>query len=125
MTQLNKRMVSLWLLVAMVFMQLAVSAYACPMLTKAIHANTELASEGPCCDHAGLVQPGLCQKHCQDGQQNVNDSPAPLPAPAFASAFAIALPVIQPASLPTTTLLPCLLHATSPPLSIRHCCFRI
>ena len=109
----------------MVFMQLAVSAYACPMLADAIHANTELVSEDPRCDHAGLAQPGLCQKYCQDGQQNVSDSPTPLPALASASAFAIALPITQTTSFSTTTLLPSLLHATSPPLSIRHCCFRI
>ena len=125
MTRINKRIVSLWLLVAMVFMQLAVSAYACPMLADALHAKTEMVSADPCCDHAGIAQPGLCQKHCQDGQQNVSDSPAPLPALTYAAPVVLDLAITQSTSFSTTTLLPSLLHATSPPLSIRHCCFRI
>lgn len=125
MTRLNKRIVSLWLLVAMVFMQLAVSAYACPMLADALHATTEMVSADPCCDHAGIAQPGLCQKYCQDGQQNVSDSPAPLPALTYAAPVVLDLAITQSTSFSTTTLLPSLLHATSPPLSIRHCCFRI
>lgn len=127
MSQFNKRVVSLWLLLAMVFTQLAVSAYACPMMAAAVRAEATAAAanDSPCCDHQDLAQPGLCQKHCQNGQQNVNDSPVPLPPLAGAPAFAVAVPVYQVASFATTSLFPPLLRATSPPLSIRNCCLRI
>lgn len=113
----------------MVSMQLAVSSYACPMLAQAMGEQTEAVSADASASLSdemdGVVQPGLCHKHCQDEQQSVSDSTTVIASIAFAPAFVVSLPVIQPSSVPTTTLSPSLLHATSPPLSIRNCCFRI
>ena len=65
----------------LLFAQLAVSAYACPMLAEGMSAergNTvaqNVASTAAPCNAADMSQPALCEKHCQDAQQNVNDSP--------------------------------------------------
>jgi hypothetical protein len=72
-----------------------------------------------------LTSPALCQKHCENGQQIVNDTPQPLAAFSAAQALVVALIVDPPAPQSAIDLAPSLLHATSPPLSIRHCCFRI
>jgi hypothetical protein len=111
---------------AMLFAQLAVSAYACPAISAAVE-SAQAAHTPPC--HGSVSndsdQPALCQAHCQDGQQNVNDL-QPFALAAFVPAFIVTiidsaaqmLEQVRPAS-------PSLLHSTSPPLSIRNCCFRI
>ena len=123
MNRVTHKLVSLLGIVAVLSAQLAVSAYACPMQFMAL----EEAAAAPDANAGGqdLTSPALCQKHCENGQQNVNDTPQPLAAISAGQAMVVALIVDPPAPLSAIDLAPSLLHATSPPLSICHCCFRI
>ena len=129
MNRFTRKLVSLLAIFAVVTAQLAVSAYACPMqfmgMDEAVAETGALAAGAT--DAISLlpdaVSPALCQKHCEQGQQNVNDAPQPLAHVSVAAVF-IVTPLIDK-STPATAPTPFLLHATSPPLSIRNCCFRI
>ena len=123
MNRYTRKLVSLLGIVAVVFAQLAVSAYACPMefaaLAEAI-GTPETNSSG-----RDALAPVLCQKHCENAQQNVNDTPQPLVGVSLAPAFVVTLVIDRATSLPAKAPTSSLHHATSPPLSIRNCCFRI
>ena len=100
-------------LFGMLFMQLAVASYACPTM--------------PGCDQLDPAQPALCHAHCQDGKASLDKAEAPVVSPAavivsalpapLAPLAALGLPGAEPASF--------LQRSTAPPISIRHCCFRI
>ena len=117
-----------WLgIVAVMFAQLAVSAYACPLLFQGLGNSTDTVSVSDvsvaCAD---LLSPNLCKKHCENGEQNINDMPEPQACLlALEPAFIVALVLDPHVSSIATALTPSLLHATSPPLSIRNCCFRL
>jgi hypothetical protein len=70
-----------WLTALLLFMQLATSAYACPMELKAAQPAGAMADMPGCPGHMASVmdpdQPQLCQAHCQQGSQNVHTTPAP------------------------------------------------
>ena len=128
MTRLTRKIVSLFSIVAMVFAQLAVAAYACPMqfqgLDNSVATVTATAAEPDAGDY-DTSAPALCKKHCEDGQQNVNDAPQTHAFLSFESALTLTM-AIQPATsrdAPVAT--PSLQNATAPPHSIRNCCFRI
>ena len=118
-------------MLCLLFAQLAVSAYACPMLVEGLTAERgstvaqNVASTATPCSTADMNQPALCEKHCQDGQQNVNDSPFHPASLDFSPGFVVTLMVTDPAALPGAFESSLLLHAASPPLTIRNCCLRI
>ncbi|HEX9390981.1 MAG TPA: hypothetical protein VF928_06685 [Usitatibacteraceae bacterium] len=125
MAQLKKRGFSIWVLVALIFMQLAQSAYACPMMAQTAIEPAMAAGASSSPDDMDMAQPGLCQNHCEYGQQNVNDASSPWASLIMAPSFVAFLPVIEPVSLPPASFFPALIRATAPPISIRNCCFRI
>jgi hypothetical protein len=125
MNRVTRKLVSLLGIIAVLFAQLAVSAYACPMQFMALDEAAAVAAPDANSGGQDLTSPALCQKHCENGQQIVNDTPQPLAAFSAAQALVVALIVDPPAPQSAIDLAPSLLHATSPPLSIRHCCFRI
>lgn len=108
---------------ALVFAQLAVAAYACPAMAQTIEAAQQAAT--PPCQDMDMDQPALCQAHCQDGQQNVNDLQLLSALSGFVPGFIVTIDSAARILLPTRPASPSLLHSTSPPLSIRNCCFRI
>ena len=113
-------------IVAVVFTQFAVSVYACPLLLQSLNEGADTVSlSDPTSGSPDFVSAGLCQKHCENGQQNVNDSPQPLLSDMLAPTFVVSQLINPPEPLPVMALAPSLLRATSPPLSIRNCCFRI
>ncbi|MEO8386546.1 MAG: hypothetical protein ABI583_14950 [Betaproteobacteria bacterium] len=126
MSRVTRKLVSLLGIAAVLFAQLAVSVYACP-LQLAGSVQVSGAADTAEIDASGRdpASPALCQKHCDNGQQNVNDVPASLAFVSFFPAFMISLPIDPPAPLAATAPARSLLHATSPPHSIRNCCFRI
>ncbi len=84
-------------------------------------------TEMPGCDQPDPVQPALCHAHCLDGKTSLDKPEAPTVSPAVVIAFAT---LIQPQPLLAVAQLgfeqPSFLHrTTAPPISIRHCCFRI
>jgi hypothetical protein len=78
-TRRPTRWLSSWLSVAMLFMQIAASAYACPAVAAA--TAPVVMAEMPGCggEMTGTMdpdQPQLCQAHCQQGSQTVHPTPA-------------------------------------------------
>jgi hypothetical protein len=113
---------------ALVFAQLAVSAYACPVLAQTIEAAQPANATAPPChdmDRVDRDQPALCQVHCQDSLQNVNDVQPAFALSGFVTGFIVMIDSAAQKPLPVRPASPSLLHSTSPPLSIRNCCFRI
>lgn len=112
---------------SLLFAQLAVAAYECPDLTVSSMSAKAAQDAMPGCTDMDMAQPGLCQAHCVNGHQSL-DTPATPHIPAFVSCGLVAILAeandVLPAAPPlaSSTLLT---RTTSPPLAIRHCCFRI
>jgi hypothetical protein len=128
-----RRWLSGWLMLAILFTQIATAAYACPMLLA--DRASDAGAAMPCMEMmskgAGLDadQLGLCIQHCQFGStQQPAEALQVLVAdvPALVALFTVA-PVID--QLLTPASLAARQHgraqAPEPPLSIRLCCFRI
>lgn len=121
-------------LVAMLFAQLAVAAYACPDLAgaQADAVVTAMAMDTehqamPGCDEIDLEQPALCHAHGQAGDQVLDKPQAPNVPPAVAILLVPALQdphlAYRPAGADTGAVF--LTRVSDPPLSIQYCCFRI
>lgn len=125
-------------LLSMLFMQLAVASYACPGLNMSMggHANEMTAEVSASssvmtnCHGMDRAQPQLCHIHAQ-GEQNKQSldksqsSSDVQPFVAVGLAFSLYAADVsthrlsmQPEALPLT-------RSTSPPITIRNCCFRI
>ena len=130
-----RRWLSIWLVLAVLFTQLATAAYVCPMGSAAVGKNAASpeVETMPCASmmSGGVMldaeQPGLCLQHCQAGSQTVDASnPASVPAPALLPTLTVR--TFEPADLHRPAWAA---HQRSrdgaPPLphSIDHCCFRI
>jgi hypothetical protein len=121
----------LFALCSLLFMQLAVAAYACPGNTSQLSAAAVMAEAGlPCAVDVSLgmddQQPGLCQAHCQSAQQTVEKVQAPSLIDAVAVGFAFTIYPALVASPPAgPAQAPLLLRSTAPPIAVRNCCFRI
>ena len=126
MTRLVRRIAACFAIAVLAFAQLAVSAYACPMQFLAQDASVEMS--GGCEESSNVPDAdsrALCHKHCENGQQNVNDT---FHAPIFfavETGRAAAPSTAMSGSIKSTVLTSFLSHATSPPHTIRNCCFRI
>jgi hypothetical protein len=113
---------------SMLFMQLAVAAYACPMETAGnAKASVEMRQAMPDCSGMDMQQATLCAVHAHPSDQSLDRPQLPAVSPFVASGLVATLVqaevAIAPAfSLPNDTFL---IRSTSPPLAIRHCCFRI
>ena len=121
-------------LFSMLFMQFAVAAYACPALMGGPESSVDAVMAAmPDCDQvhspstADAQSPALCHAHCQDVKSALDKPEVPVVAPALLVVSAILVPleavaVLTPGAADRDSLL---LRITSPPISIRHCCFRI
>ncbi len=123
----NLRRLAIIAILCLLWAQVAVAAYACPVLLQDLESAVAAAGSGgdapPCSEH-DASRPGLCLAHCNPGtlsltQYQVDTPPAillplhpVLPAPVPAAQCAPAVPA-APAQ-----------HAASPPLSVLYCCFR-
>jgi len=111
-----------WLgILALVFAQLAVAAYTCPAPQASVALSGQSAPSP--CDMVDPDQSNLCDKHCNDSQQS--QSAAVSLHAAFSPAFVtvVEMPAVAAASIALDDS--ALLRATSPPATIRNCCFRI
>lgn len=119
-------------LFGMLFMQLAVAAYACPGLLDSDMPQTMANSASPMssmpgCDQSDRAEPALCHAHCLDGKSSLDKPQTPVASPAAVIVSAILRP-IEPRLPARTSGAPpdfLLSRSTSPPIAIRHCCFRI
>ena len=108
----------------LLFMQLAVSAYACPnqeipkgSVSTVMHAP----DMGEDCQMLDPASPNLCLQHCQAGSQLPDGSVIAIAAPGPIAMLDFAFPP-RPALVFTRALRA---HTTAPPLTVRNCCFRI
>jgi hypothetical protein len=115
-------------LLSLLFMQLAVAAYACPNLMPARSAPMLDSAGQPManCPQTDRQSPTLCHEHVHKQTPSLDKPDAPSVMPFVATGFA--LPLFWPdhrAAMPAPPLV--FLHAsgTSPPIAIRHCCFRL
>ena len=123
MNNVTRKLVSLLGIVAVVFAQLAVSAYACPM--QFIGDDDTVAAFEPNSSGRDAESPALCQKHCENGQQIINDAPQPLAAVTSAPAPDVTPTINQAEQSSAVAVSPSLLRVTAPPLAVRNCCLRI
>lgn len=114
---------------SLLFAQLAVAAYECPDLTmSSMSAKAAQDAMPGCADmNMDMARPNLCQAHCANGHQSL-DAPAAPHIGAFVSCglvatLAVADKLVSMAPKPAGSAL--LTRTTSPPMAIRHCCFRI
>ena len=121
---------------SMLFMQLAVAAYACPGTSSASQNNLtsatvmagDMAGDMANCDGMDAAQPTLCHTyvHGEAAKQSFDKSPVPDVPPFVPAAlmstfqvFDVALPGYQ------TTPPIALTRTSSPTIAVRNCCFRI
>lgn len=123
------RMISvLFALCSLLFMQLAVAAYACPSSASQPSEAVAMVEAGmPCASDIYMddEQPGLCHAHRQSSQQSVEklQPPSLMGAVAVGFAFTVSRALAAPPAGPVQA--PLLLRATAPPIAVRNCCFRI
>jgi hypothetical protein len=117
-------------LVSLLFMQLAVAGYVCPgAKQKAAEAATLAKAKMPCAESMAVPmddeQPNLCLAHCQAGHQMADRYELPAPVDTSAATVSFVLPTAEWVFLGAPLQPPHLQRTTAPPLTIRHCCFRI
>jgi len=102
------RWLAAWLVLVMLFAQLATAAYACP------RGLAEEPMAMPACHgaHADVDQPQLCKAHCEQGSQSVS----PVVSPDL-STVPMLLAVLDwtPAAPIALQAWPAALHAGAPP----------
>lgn len=114
----------------LLFMQLAVAAYACPRLDvpnivpAAITAEPSDMAKG--CEVLDPANPNLCLQQLQAGTQLPDTAALPIPVPSAGAVLEIALPAPAGNSNSFIAVARDLLaRDTAPPLTVRNCCFRI
>jgi hypothetical protein len=117
------------MLFSLLFSQLAVSAYACPVLNEAQKAQASDMANMPGCTgmNEDKGSPALCAAHCDAGHQSAETTGTPAVQPFVPCSLEVVLPRIEHSAPPLGPLLESvpLTRATAPPLAIQHCCFRI
>jgi hypothetical protein len=133
-TRPSRVVAALIALIGMLFMQLAVAAYACPELVTVpaseaamtkVHAHAD-AMEADCIG-SDTEQANLCNTHATSGNQSL-DKPnvAPLSPFAVATLTVVLRDFEFVSTSPSRNVAaPPLTRVTAPPLAIRNCCFRI
>ena len=116
-------------IVAVLFSQLAVSAYACPGADGMQQAAVVAEDAPPCHQNPAPAAPTpLCQAHCQQGDTSLDQRGASVPALSLVALPVAWLPVPAGAMAQAATPEPqasLLERPTGPPLALRHCCLRI
>ena len=104
-------------LASLLFMQLAVAAYACPMQSKPM-AN---------CHGMDRDSPSLCHAHAETVKQSLDKAATPDVQPFIAAAVLGEVTGLEQLMPPGVRSLPSAVPAAgaAPPISILHCCFRI
>jgi hypothetical protein len=143
MTRTIRRTVARAMIAALLFAQMMVAAYACPVISPrgadgpmpaeaarhavvAVPDSPRQAAEMPAgCGGMTFDSPNLCAAHCQAGDQNIDGAQTPA-APAFmlSSFYVVHIP-FAPAELDRNSAPTEAINAIPPPHAILHCCFRI
>jgi hypothetical protein len=131
-TQTIKRLLAKSVIAAMLFMQLAVAAYACPAVEgpaaviATVIADDAMHAAMPGCEMTGNGSLNLCLQHCQAGDQSVQTLPH-VAVPAFAAVTTLlVLDPVQPRTgLGITVAFALPERVTSPPPLARFGVLRI
>lgn len=120
----------LFALISLLFMQLAVAGYACPVTGSRATEISAMAEAGmPCAESMAMnmddAQPNLCHAHCQVGHQSADKYQTPSPPAMDTLPADLALQVIIPLFALAPLQPPHMQRTTAPPLTIRNCCFRL
>jgi hypothetical protein len=115
-------------LFSLLFMQVALAGYACPDLVPAPNVPMLDAAGQPMvdCPQVDRDSPSLCHAHTHKIAQSLDKPDAPSVLPFIATGFA--LPILWPADTASLAAPPLdVPHpaGASPPIAIRHCCFRL
>lgn len=116
---------------SLLFMQLAVAAYACPGMAASSTADASFTASVamPNCTGMDQDQPALCHTHAEDlfGKQSLDKPALPDVLPFVSASLLLILPAFDQlqalVSAPPSQI--SLAHSITPPLAIRNCCFRI
>lgn len=117
-------------LFSLLFMQLAMAAYACPKLSPVQQQSTMLDASGQPmkdCPELDKQSPSLCQADNHRAPQSADTSSPPSIQP-FVPTGLIVHVVAADELIPLGFTIPAaFLHAssTAPPIAIRNCCFRL
>ncbi|WP_395058634.1 hypothetical protein [Polaromonas sp.] len=120
----------LFALMSLLFMQLAVAAYACPATNSAQHSGMAMNSGMPCAESMTAFvpddeQPSLCAAHCKADQQTADSNPSlGLAAPAMLASDYPLLRMNLPSRVEPLEA-PLLTRTHAPSVAVRHCCFRL
>jgi hypothetical protein len=115
-------------LFSLLFTQLAVAAYACPQveaaLGQAAAANSMAAM--PDCPSIDKQSPNLCDAHDKVGSQSLDHGGQPSLQAFIPLRMVLALSPVDrdPPLVPGVPIAFLESASSSPPISIRHCCFR-
>ncbi len=124
-TRTLRRFTSLVAIAALLFMQLAVSAFACPGdMGGSMTASAASKVEAVEADSVDMSSP-LCQAHCAPAKHSVGKvswQSAVVEMPAAVGSW---LAAEQPAPLTPDFRATVLAQAPVPALSLRHCCLRL
>jgi hypothetical protein len=134
-TRRSRLITAFFALVSVLFMQLAVAAYACPTLQAGQPVNP-VAMSLDVGEHESMVgcegmvdteQPSLCHAHSRVGNQSLDKPAVPDVTPSLAIMLVPAVGDLDIAFRPVSTHAQSswLMRGSAPPLSIRNCCFRI
>jgi hypothetical protein len=117
------------MLFSLLFSQLAVSAYACPLADRAQTVAMVSMADMPGCTGMSMDKssPALCGAHCDTSHQSADTAGAPVVQPFVACGLEVVLPRIERSTVSLASSLESvpLTRATAPPMAIQHCCFRI
>jgi hypothetical protein len=118
----------LFALISLLFMQLAVAGYACPVESRVSEVAAMAEAGMPCAGDMTTVdvdEPGLCHAHCQSAQQAADKVQVSTPVGVMATGFTYTIEPIR-ASMPAKPAhAPLLSRSTAPPIAVLNCCFRI
>jgi len=137
MTRRLLRRVAAGLVGVLLCAQMAVAAYACPLLASAmtpgVHNGDAMVAPAAapmanCENLTGAMDPSspnLCAEHCKHGQQSDQAATLNVPAAVLTALYATTpVAVTAPPSRPAAATLSALV-AASPPHAIAHCVYRI
>lgn len=132
-SRLSRAVVAFVTLFSLLFMQLAIAAYACPVMSgkegNEGRALVMMSSDMPGCAGVDANQPTLCHAASQNelAKQSLDKPPGPQVQAFIATTLVLAVQSTVMSDLPPGNIgqFADLSRATLPPIAIRHCCWRI
>jgi hypothetical protein len=112
-------------LLSLLFMQLAVAAYACPNLAPAAPMLDSAGQPMVDCPQSDRQSPTLCHEHDHKQTPSLDKPDIPAVMPFVAAGFALPLVWLDHGAPPAAPLVSLHASGTAPPIAIRHCCFRL